>query len=115
MQMPSVIQGTTVRFYTSTPFTSVTGTVVDPDVVTFAFSVQGAAPHQWTYGVGSTIVKDAVGTYHADIDTTPYGAGVWVYTWAGWPNGGSDATKTKTLAEGELRVNPASITITGET
>ena len=115
MQMPAVIQGTTVRFYTSTPFTSVTGTVVDPDVVTFAFSVQGATPVQFTYGVGATIVRDGPGTYHADIDTTPYAAGVWVYVWAGWPSGGADATKTKTLAEGELRVNPASIKIIGET
>jgi hypothetical protein len=114
----NIIQGTTIRFYTSLAFTSLAGTAIDPDIVTFGFEIQGQTPISWTYTNGTgdptgTIVRDGVGLYHADIDTTTYGAGIWIYTWAGkpLPSGGRDTTKTKVRAEGSVTVSPQSVPI----
>jgi len=84
--MQTIIAGSTIRFYTSTPFTEADGvTVADPTQVKFGFSVAGQ-PTQWlTYAPGGglgSIIKDAVGTYHVDIDTTGM-PGQWVVTWVG--------------------------------
>jgi len=91
---PAVNEGTTIRFYTSTPFTSISGTVVDPDVVTFQYVLPNTAPVTFTYTNGSgdptnTIVRTATGTYHADIATTGksgngHGAGPESLEQAGW-------------------------------
>jgi len=50
---PAVNEGTTIRFYTSTPFTSISGTVVDPDVVTFQYVLPNTSPVTFTYTNGS--------------------------------------------------------------
>lgn len=108
--MSTVYEGSTVRFYTSSAFTSITGTIVDPDVVTFSYQVQGQTEYTYTYTNGTgdptnTIVRDGTGLYHADIDTT--GApGNWVWRWAGAPtSGGADTTKTKVATEGNVVVS----------
>lgn len=110
----TIIDGTTVRFYTSTPFTSIAGTIVDPDVVTFAYSVQGLATATFTYTNGAvppdptnTIVKTAVGTYQADISTLNL-PGTWVYKWEGQPGTSSlDTTKTSAIFNGEVTISPS--------
>lgn len=110
----TIISGTTVRFYTSTPFTSIGGTVVDPDVVTFAYAVQGQTTNTFTYTNGATppdptltIVKTGVGAYQADIVTTSL-AGVWAYKWEGQPGvSGLDTTKTSAIFNGEVTVSPS--------
>ena len=112
----NIIQGTTIRFYTSAPFTSIAGTAVDPDIVTFGFEIQGQTPVAWPYTNGTgdptaTIVRDGTGLYHADIDTTSFGAGIWLYTWAGKPSSGNDATRTKVRTEGSVTVSPQSVPI----
>ena len=108
------INGTTVRFYTSTPFTAISGTVVDPDVVTFAYSVEGMTAQTFTYTNGNvppdptlTIVRTAAGTYQADIST--YGLpGNWAYKWQGEPGpSGLDTTKTAVVWNGEVTVSPS--------
>lgn len=110
----TIISGTTTRFYTSTPFTSIAGTVVDPDVVTFAYSVQGQTTQTFTYTNGSTppdpsstIVKDATGTYHADISTTG-ATGTWYYKWSGQPGTSAlDTTKTSAVFNGTVTISPS--------
>jgi len=104
-----IYEGTTVRFYTSTPFTSITGTVVDPDVVTFQYQLENQTALSFTYTNGTgdptgTIVRDATGTYHADIATTGL-SGVWIWRWAGKPGAsGLDTTHTAVAIEGQVNV-----------
>lgn len=112
----NIIQGTTVRFYTTQAFTSIAGVPVNPDIVTFGWQIQGQTPVSFTYTAGSgdptnTIVKDGIGLYHADIDTTSYSAGVWIYTWAGKPSSGLDTSATKVRAEGSVTISPQSVPI----
>ena len=108
--MSTIYEGTSVRFYTSQAFTSISGTVIDPDVVTFSYQVQGLTQVTFTYTNGTgdptgTIVRDATGTYHADIDTTGQ-PGNWVWRWAGAPgSSGLDTTKTKVAVEGNVVIS----------
>jgi hypothetical protein len=99
--------GTVVRFYTSEPFANFDGTPVDPTEVVFAFRVAGGTTYQTTYGSSAswgTIVKDGVGLYHIDIDTTGL-PGIWEYVWA------SSGT-VQTRSEMQLTVVTPSIAIT---
>jgi len=104
-----IYEGTTVRFYTSTPFTSITGTVVDPDVVTFQYQLENQTALTFTYTNGTgdptnTIVRDSTGNYHADIPTTGL-AGVWIWRWAGKSGAsGLDTTHTAVAIEGQVNV-----------
>jgi hypothetical protein len=105
----AVFEGTTIRFYTSTPFTSIAGTVVDPDRITFSYQIQGQSTITFTYTQGTgdptaTIVRDSTGTYHADIDTSGK-PGVWIYRWTGAPFNGTDTTHTKVAYEGNVVVS----------
>ena len=100
-----IYEGTTVRFYTSTPFSTFSGIAVDPDTVTFSYSIQHNEAQTFTYTHGSgdptgKIVRDGVGLYHADIDTTG-NAGTWVYSWSCAPSAAVnyDATRTKVTME----------------
>lgn len=109
----NIIEGTTIRFVTTTPFTSFDGTVVNPDVVTFSYEVQGQSPttFTWTNGSGdptNTIVNTATGTFYANIPTTGL-AGVWTWQWAGYPSSGLDVTATTVVAEGSVTVSPTSV------
>lgn len=100
----TVIAGTLVRFYTSTPFTNISGTVTDPTEVKFGYTVNGGPPTTFTYGVGAQVVRDSTGTYHIDIDTTGL-SGTWTYTWVGY--GG-----VQTRSEGQLIVSPQTVAVT---
>ena len=106
----TIYEGSTVRFYTSTPFTSITGTLVDPDVVQFSYQVQNQQTVTFTYTNGSgdpsgTIVRVSTGNYYADIDTTS-NAGVWVWRWFGYPTlTGPDTTNTQVATEGSVTVS----------
>lgn len=115
--MTVYIQGDTLEFVTTQAFTSIGGTPVDPDEVIFGFSVNGQAPVSWTYvnGTGDpthTIVRDGVGLYHANIDTTTYPAGTWVYTWVGNATTlNHDVTRTQVRAEAEITVSPPTVAV----
>ena len=90
------------------PFTSLAGTVIDPDIVTFTFTPPGIAlsapptPIVFTYTYGNappdptyTIVRGSVGNYSANLDNSSYPQGVWEVAIEGSPGGGHDTTKTK--------------------
>ena len=106
---PVVNEGTAIRFYTSTPFTSISGTVVNPDIVTFQYMLPNTAPVTYTYTNGTgdpsgTIVRDSTGTYHADIPTTGL-VGQWTWRWAGKSGpSGLDTTHTTVAVEGVVSV-----------
>jgi hypothetical protein len=110
----TVYAGSTVRFYTSQPFKAIDGTTVDPDVVVFSYSVQGRATTTFTYTWGTgdpsgTIVRQATGSYYADIDTTNLD-GFWTWRWFGHPSSvGHDTTKTQVATEGSLTVSVANL------
>jgi hypothetical protein len=110
-------QGTAVTIATATPFTANDGvTIVDPDVVLFGFQVDGISSQTYnfiyTHPTGDptgTIVRTAIGTYQATIDTSLYPSGVWVYMFGCEPSADVlfDTTKTKVRQLGELIVEPA--------
>ena len=105
MSNVGVIEGTVVRFYTSSAFKDVSGTAADPTEVVFAYQVGLNPVRQVIYGVPQswgTIVRDGTGLYHVDIDTTS-SPGLWSWTWAG-----VGAVQVRT--EGQLLVSPASVT-----
>jgi hypothetical protein len=109
----NIIEGTTIRFFTTTPFTSFNGTVVTPDTVTFTYEIQGQTPvtFTWTNPSGDhtgTIVNTATGTFYANIPTTGK-AGVWTWQWAGFSSSGLDSTATTVVAEGSITVSPSSV------
>jgi hypothetical protein len=58
-----------------------TGDPGDPDAVTLEVRPRGHATAVYIYGDGDTIVRDATGEYHADIDVDS--PGVWSYRWSG--------------------------------
>lgn len=109
----TIIEGSVIRFYTATPFTSLGGTVVNPDTVVFSYEVQGRAPvsFTWTNPTGdptNTIVNVSTGNFQADIQTLGL-AGTWTWQWSGQPSSGLDTTKTSIIDDGEVIVSPKAI------
>jgi hypothetical protein len=108
-----VSEGTTIRFYTSTPFTSISGAVVNPDVVKFAYQIQGQTPvtYTWTNPTGdpsAKIVNTATGYFQADISTNGL-SGVWTWQWSGQPSTGIDSTHTAVVTSGTVTVSQSGI------
>lgn len=101
----TVMEGTEVRYLTTKPFTSITGTIVNPDVVTFHIAVQGqtAATYTWTNGASpadptGTIVNDSTGYFHADQSTLGV-SGTETSYWEGQPGiSGLDTTRCSVVA-----------------
>lgn len=110
----NIIEGSTIRFYTSQPFTSIDGVVVNPDVVTFSYEIQGQTPvsFTWTNPTGDpteTIINTDTGYFQCDIQTAG-NAGTWSWQWSGQPNGsGEDLTNTSVVTEGTVIVSVASV------
>lgn len=116
-----IYEGSIVRFTTNPalspaaiPFTSITGTIIDPDIVTFSYVVTSEAStgtwttYTWTNGSGdpqNVIVHDTTGCFHADIDTSGK-AGFWQFRWTGAPSNAVDldSTKTKVSFIGETQI-----------
>ncbi len=102
-QFEEVQQNTKFRVSTSSPFTSTGGVAVTPDVVTLTLDAAGMANviYTWTNGAvppdpTNTIILDAIGTFHADIDDSVFPPGVLVYWWNGMPGTSHlDTTATK--------------------
>jgi len=107
-------EGSVVRLLTALPFTSISNTLVNPDVVTLTWDVQGTTPttYTWTNGgsppdPSGTIVNDSTGYFHADLPTDGL-AGTWSCQWTGRPGvSGLDATKTEVVADFEVIVSAA--------
>lgn len=105
-----IYAGTVVRFYTSTPFTTIAGAAADPDEVLFAYRVGNGPATQYKYlgGTGeNVIVKDSTGNYHIDIDTTNQ-SGMWTVTWVGISASGS----VQVRSEAEVNISTPSVSVT---
>jgi hypothetical protein len=109
------IQGTSITIATSSPFTAIDGTIIDPDRVWIAFQVDGVASQTYTFhydnGIGDTtgtIVRTGLGLYQATFDTMNYPTGVWNYSIACEPVStiGNDTTQTKVRNDYSLIVVP---------
>ena len=110
-------KGTSIILTTSTPFTSYAGVVIDPDVVLLGVQINGndgtttLLTYTYTNGTGdptNTIVRTAIGTYMASIDSGLYPSGVWAYSWMCEPSNAVnvDTSKTKVRSPiSELIVN----------
>lgn len=102
-----VIDGTTIRFFTSTPFTNLNGIVADPTEVIFAYQINDGTSYQVIYGTPQswgTIVKVSTGNYYVDLDTTGK-PGIWTYTWVG-------IGSVQTRSENQLVVASPNVTVT---
>jgi hypothetical protein len=60
-------------------FRDAAGVLIDPTTVRLKYKAPGAAVVIFTFGTGE-IIKDGVGLYHYDADTTAL-VGVWSYEW----------------------------------
>lgn len=67
---------------TVTALWKVSGAVADPTTVTLQFRDGSGPKTVWVYGGAGSIVRDSMGAYHADLNTTGR-AGLWVYEWNG--------------------------------
>lgn len=102
-----VIDGTYIRFYTSTPFTSLEGVEQDPSEVIFGYKINDEEPVQITYGSVTPegeIKRIGPGNYYIDLDTTDK-PGIWTYTWVG-------IGQVQTRSENQLVVKPAEVSVT---
>jgi hypothetical protein len=109
----SYIEGTVVRFYTSTPFTDFAGTPVNPDLVHLKYEIQGQTEvvYTWVNPTGdptSHIINTATGYFQADLDTTGM-PGVWTWGWSCHPSSGTDVTATQTVWTGEVTISPSDL------
>lgn len=111
----SYIEGSSIELYTSKAFTSISGAIVDPDIVTFAWAIQGQTTVTYTYTNGNSppdplykIVRDGPGLYHVDIPTAGY-AGTMTWQWSGQPSSGLDTTATSVVYDGETVISPAAL------
>lgn len=105
----NIISGTTIRFYTKTPFSNFAGTAVDPDVVEFSYRIGNGAITTYVYGVDPELVRDGVGNYHVDIDSEDK-QGTWTYSWYGYPTAAhTDPSRTKVKFEGNVVVSLSTV------
>ena len=81
--MSSYVVGNVIRV-TATFSDPVTNLPLDPTVVKLTFGTK-TAPTTWTYLATGAIIRDSLGTFHADLDTTGGIAlgkpTVWLYEW----------------------------------
>jgi hypothetical protein len=111
----NIIENTTIQFYTSQPFTSIGGTVVNPDNVKFSYSVQGQTEvsYTWVNPTGDptgTIKQGSAGTgyFYANISTVGL-PGTWSWQWYGYPSSGADTTHTQVAAQGTVVVSASDL------
>jgi hypothetical protein len=60
-------------------FKDAAGTALDPTTVSFEFRDPAGAITRYVYPADSQLVRDAVGTYHVDVDANR--AGTWRWRW----------------------------------
>lgn len=77
----SINPGDLVRVSTDPPFTNAAGVATDPTTVTLEWRRAGGATTTWVYGTDVEVVRDAAGTFHADIPIAE--RGLHYYRWVG--------------------------------
>ena len=59
--------------------------LTDPTIVTLRIRTPAGTTLTYVYP-NIPVVKDSVGVYHADVDTSLFSSGLWVYNWSGTGN-----------------------------
>jgi len=111
----NVIENSTIQFYTSVPFTSIGGTVVNPDNVKFSYSVQGQTEVSYTWvnptGDPQGVIhqgSQGTGYFYANVSTVGL-PGTWSWQWYGYPSSGVDTTATQVAAQGTVIVSASDL------
>lgn len=81
-------------------FRDANGALVDPATVVLKYKPGASAALVTVTYPAPPIVKDDIGLYHADLDTTGFLTTVWTYTWTGTGTG-------QAIAEGSFNVQAA--------
>jgi len=68
-----------------------TDALIDPDVVKLSIRTPAGIVTTYTYGVGGSVVKQAVGQYYSVINSNQ--AGFWFYRW--WSAGYGQTAREK--------------------
>jgi len=87
-----------------------TGNPEDPDIVTFAYTLNNGAPVNFIYGVGQAIVRTGVGAYFINLDTTGMAVTrptIMVGQWASKNVAGPDSVQV--VGSATLRINAPAI------
>jgi hypothetical protein len=106
-----ILEGTTVRIATSSPLTSLGGTIVTPDKWHVSVRSPDAivSVYEWTNPTGDptgNVVVPSTGNVYIDLDTT-LNSGVWKVVFTAEPvTGGSDSTHTKCVKDFIFHVQP---------
>lgn len=79
--MTEINPGDVVTVKTDPPFSNALGVPTDPDTISVLWRRRGGPATTWVYGTDSEVVRDAVGTYHADILIDR--AGTYYFRWVG--------------------------------
>lgn len=79
--MADINPGDVVTVRTDPPFSDAAGVPTDPDTVTVQWRRRGSPPTTWVYGTDPEVIRDSVGTFHADIPVAK--AGTYYFRWAG--------------------------------
>lgn len=75
MTIPTFNEGDMVRIKVAVTDTT-SGAAIDPSTLAIVYQVRSRSPITLTYGGGGTIVRDGLGLFHVDIDSTDQ-AGQW--------------------------------------
>jgi hypothetical protein len=111
-----VKQGTKFRISTeNAPFTSISGTIIDPDIVSIGYVVNGGTLTSYTYTNGATppdptgsINRVGNGQYYIEIDSTTLPAGVLQYAISGKAGPSAlDSTRTTARFDGQIVIDSA--------
>ena len=106
-----ILEGTVVRVKTTSPLTSIGGTVVTPDQWVIEVRSPDAMVSTYTYTNGTgdpsnMIYVPSTGNFYIDIDTTE-NVGLWKVIVKALPRvGGTDTTKTKAVYDFVFHVSP---------
>ena len=87
--MPTYTAGAKVRILVT--FTDNTGALIDPGTVSLKYALPNVANVSQTYNPGN-IVRDSLGVYHYDLDTTGSAPGALRYEWLGTGSGQAAGT-----------------------
>lgn len=96
--MGTYTAGTKVRL--SVTFTDNASNPIDPTTVSLKYSVVGFATTTQTYNPGN-VIRDGVGLYHYDLDTTGLGGNL-VYEWIATGTGQAEVTSNLTIVPAPL-------------
>jgi len=96
------VEGNVLRF-NGTFTDEITGDLIDPSHVAFGWRVNGGPITIKEFGIGPDIVRQSVGQYYIDVDSTSR-SGVWVWQW-------QSTGTAQALTSGSIAVTQAAMSL----